>query len=468
MSAWAGGCLLFWGVVGWRYVRLTQAIRADEVIDEGPARVALEQIAMNLGIGIVPDLVVTKTQTSPFLLGVVRPQIVLPETLLRKLDDGELRAVLTHELVHWQRRDTWMGWVQVLVQGLFWFHPLVWWANGQLRHERECVCDETVLRAGRISPERYGESIFRVLTAARGRSLAAGSLVGVFERGARLQNRLENIMSHESSKREFGWASRLVLAVFAVAFLPMAPGVEAPQVEAQDRGAKAASGKQPAQSAYARIVSTTPEVGAAGVDPGLSEITVKFDRDMGKGMSWTGGPPLFPTLDKSRQPRWTDPRTCVLPVKLEAASYYRLGINSSSGQNFRSSDGVPAPPSVIYFTTMGASMETNARLRVPTIEKLEPENGAKDVDPATKALRATFSVPMGEGISWTGGGPLFPKIGKASWSADRLTCTLEVTLEPGHDYQLGLNSLGHINFQSEWGVPLTPMVYKFRTSSAGK
>lgn len=472
MSVWAGGCMLFWGVVGWRYGRLARALRSDEVIDEGPVRIALEQIAMDLKLRIVPELLVTKQATGPFLFGVIRPRIVLPEGLLGKLDDSELRAVLTHELVHWKRRDTWIGWAQVLVQGLFWFHPFAWWANGQLRHERECVCDETVLRVGRISPEQYGESIFRVLTAARGRSLAAGSLVGVFERGAKLQNRLENIMSHESSKREFGWGSRLALAVFAVTFLPMAPGgVDAPRVAAQDRGSKAADAGQAAKTSFPTIVSAIPGPGAAAVDPGLAEITVTFDRDMGKGMSWTGGPPLFPPIDRSRQARWTDARTCVLPVKLEMGNYYRLGINSTSNQNFRSSDGVPAPPSVIYFTTMGASMEINARLRIPTIEKLEPENGAMDVDPATQELRVTFNVPMGAGMSWTGGGPQFPKIveGKTgSWSSDRRTCTLPVSLEPGHDYQLGINSLSHINFQSEWGVPLKPVVYKFRTRGAGK
>jgi hypothetical protein len=33
----------------------------------------------------------------------------------------------------------------VLVQALFWFHPLVWWLNRRIRHEREKCCDETVI-----------------------------------------------------------------------------------------------------------------------------------------------------------------------------------------------------------------------------------------------------------------------------------------------------------------------------------
>jgi len=45
---------------------------------------------------------------------------------------------------------------------------------------------------------------------------------------------------------------------------------------------------------------------------------------------------------------------------------------------------------------------------------------------------------------------------------------LPVTLEPGHEYRLGFNSPSHINFQTEWGVPLEPVVYKFSTRRAEK
>src|SRR5262249_3228569 len=148
--------------------------------------------------------------------------------LMEKLDDTQLRAILTHEMVHWKHLDTIVGWLQVLAQGIFWFHPFVWLANRRLRHERECVCDESVLRLGQLTPEQYGESIGRVLTAARGRSVVAGSLVGVFERGEFLQNRLEEIMNFEPVGRRFNWAIWLGLAIFAVVFLPMSPGGKKP------------------------------------------------------------------------------------------------------------------------------------------------------------------------------------------------------------------------------------------------
>ena len=453
LAVWAGGCLVFWGAVVWRYVRLARAIRSGPAIDEGPVRIALERIALDLGLRHVPDLYATDLVTSPFLFGLFRPAIVLPCKLLHELSEMELRAVLTHELVHVQRFDTWVGWLQVLAQGVFWFHPFVWWANGQLRQARECACDENVLRLSPIEPQPYGESILRVLTASRGRSLAGGSLIGVFERGVQLQERLENIMNYKP-RRHFDWGSRLTLAAAALVLLPMSPG---------DAQTAAADRAQP------RIVKTSPQVGATDVAPGLQEITVTFDLDMAEGMSWTGGPPEFPPLDESRKPRWKDARTCGLPVKLEPGTYYRVGINSKSHQNFQSKSGVPARPTAIYFTTQGASEKVQALARIPEVISLEPENGAADVDPKTAQLRVTFNMPMGEGMSWTGGGPKFPEIPegkKPSWSKDRLNCTLPVALKPEHDYELGLNSASHKNFQSASGVPLKPVAYRFRTAAA--
>jgi len=454
MIGWTAGGLLFFSIVGGRYTRLVRAIRSVPAIDEGPLRVALEQLAIELQLSDVPDLRSTPLVTSPFLFGVRRPCIVLPEKALAELSEGELQAVLTHELVHFQRRDTWVGWLQVLAQGLFWFHPLVWWANSQLRHERESACDDTVLRSEQIEPQHYGESMVRVLTASRGRSLVAGSLVGVFERGVRFQERLEDIMNFEPRKREFGFGGRLLLAALAIGLLPMAPG---------------AVQSAPGDTPYPQIVKTKPQGGATGVDPDLKEITVTFDRDMSSGMSWTGVPPEFPPLDESRKAKWSDARTCVLPVKLEKGKFYRVGINDTRHVNFKSSTGAAAPPVVICFVTKGATAEVEKQLQTPQIVSLDPKNGAADVDPATQSLRVTFSIPMNAGMSWTGGGDGFPRRREGqepAWSGDGLTCTLPVALEPGHEYQLGLNSLSHNNFQSRWGVPLAPTTYKFRTQNA--
>ena len=225
------------------------------------------------------------------------------------------------------------------------------------------------------------------------------------------------------------------------------------------------------------IVSMSPTNDAKDVDPTIKELRVTFNVPMAGGFSWTGGGPNFPKTTGA--PRWTkDHKTCVLPVKLKPRWKYQLGLNSPSFKNFQSASGVPLEPVVYQFTTRGAGKAKDTAAAgdaekedatTPEIVSMNPPNGAKDVDPTIKELRVKFNVPMGEGFSWTGGGPNFPKTtGRPRWTKDHKTCVLPVKLEPGSDCELGLNSPSFKNFQSRSGVPLEPVAYQFTTRDAAK
>ena len=160
-------------------------------------------------------------------------------------------------------------------------------------------------------------------------------------------------MSFDPNKRRFGWLSRALLIGVALVLLPMA----ATRVQADKPGdatGTAAKENERPKTNWPTIVETSPKIGATEVDPATKEISVTFDRDMGGGMSWTGGGPDFPTVPEGSKAAWKDKRTCVLPVQLKGASYYRVGINSTSYQNFQSEQGVPAETAAIFFTTVGA------------------------------------------------------------------------------------------------------------------
>jgi hypothetical protein len=299
--------------------------------------------------------------------------------------------------------------------------------------------------------------------------------VGVFERGTKFQNRLEEIMNYKTGKRQYNWISRSIIIIFGILLLPMAAGITdlSSKETVADDSAVAIADKgtvttKPAISTpYPQIIKTIPDSNATDVDPDTNTLAVVFDRPMQKGMSWTGeGTPHFPATVKGVKPYWKDDTTCVLPVKLKKGKFYRLGLNSKSFRNFKSKDGMSLPPVVFCFVTKGASDKIKSRVKVPEITEMNPENGAGDVNAKTNVLKVTFNMPMGKGMSWTGGGPTFPGVvrGKrAKWSRDGKTCSLPVQLKPGINYKLGFNSLSHNNFQSKWGVPLKPVVYKFTT-----
>jgi hypothetical protein len=104
----------------------------------------------------------------------------------------------------------------------------------------------------------------------------------------------------------------------------------------------------------------------------------------------------------------------------------------------------------------------------PHVVRTIPPDGAEGVDPSLAAITATFDRPMK--ASWSFmlspefGQAGFPKkTGDASLSADALTVTLPVALQPNTTYELWLNRPGTSGFQSAEGSPLQPYRIRFTT-----
>ena len=230
-----------------------------------------------------------------------------------------------------------------------------------------------------------------------------------------------------------------------------------PDVVAPERETAASSQAAP------ELVSVSPEIGAMGVDPATAEIRVTFDQDMDTtGYAWTGSGEAYP--ETTAKPLWADARTCVLPVTLQGAKFYRVGINAKSYQSFRGVNGVPARDRVLYFATRGLPESEVNKLVPPVVVSLDPPNGATKVPPALTTLKITFDKPMGGGFAWCTIDDHFPETtGNASWSDDNTICTMPVNLKPNTVYRIGLN-VGRFNtFQSASGVPMEPVIWEVKT-----
>src|SRR5215211_2325918 len=86
--------------------------------------------------------------SSPVLVGLLHPTILLPADILIWTTVDERRAILLHEMVHAERRDHWANSLQAVLGAAFYFHPLVRYACKQFCIERELSCDESVLLFG--------------------------------------------------------------------------------------------------------------------------------------------------------------------------------------------------------------------------------------------------------------------------------------------------------------------------------
>ncbi len=101
--------------------------------------------------GMSPVRVRLCLDARPFALiyGIRRPTALLSTWMLEQLDESELEAVLTHELVHVSRNDYLVNWVAMVLRDAFFYLPTSRIAYRQLRCEKELACDDVVVQTTR-------------------------------------------------------------------------------------------------------------------------------------------------------------------------------------------------------------------------------------------------------------------------------------------------------------------------------
>lgn len=144
---------------------------------------------------------------SPFVFGVVKPNIYLP----MHMDEGTAAYVIAHERAHLARRDHWWKVLGYLVLALHWFNPLVWVAYILFCRDIELACDEKVVK-GLDGAARADYSQALLSCAAPGRAVAACPLA--FGEG-NIKMRVKSALHYK--KPAFWVAAAAVLAVVIVA-----------------------------------------------------------------------------------------------------------------------------------------------------------------------------------------------------------------------------------------------------------
>ena len=144
---------------------------------------------------------------SPFLFGVVQPNIYLP----MHMDEGTAAHVIAHERAHLARRDHWWKVLGYLVLALHWFNPLVWAAYILFCRDIELACDEKVVK-GLDGAARADYSQALLSCAAPRRAVAACPLA--FGEG-NIKTRVKSALHYK--KPAFWVAAVAVLAVVIVA-----------------------------------------------------------------------------------------------------------------------------------------------------------------------------------------------------------------------------------------------------------
>jgi bla regulator protein blaR1 len=217
-ALWAIGCgaFVFSWCIRWRRMRLV--VRAGSPVP--------------LAIGV--PVLSSPSIFEPGVFGVFRPVLLLPDGIAGRLAPAELQAIIAHELCHVRRRDNLSAMMHMIVEAVFWFHPLVWWLGTRLIAERERACDEDVLRGGNQA-EAYAEGILKVCELYLQSPLECASGVT----GSNLKKRIEAIMANRPKLNlNFSKKAGLVLAGLVAVATPVILGItHATELRAQAQSA---------------------------------------------------------------------------------------------------------------------------------------------------------------------------------------------------------------------------------------
>jgi bla regulator protein BlaR1 len=257
MIVWLSGFVAALGLWWWRWRRFSAAMRDAAPVSQGREVDALRRLEQIAGVRTPIRLLFSQGSVEPGIFGIGRPALVWPVGISQHLTDAHLEAIIAHEVWHVRRRDNLAAAVQMVVEAIFWFHPLVWWLGAQLIEERERACDEEVLRLGN-PPQVYAESILKTCEFCVGSPLVCISGVT----GADLKSRVVRIMQEPVARRlDLGKKLLLVVAgTMAVAGPLMFGLMQEPQRQAASPVAGAAS-KVPAFE----VASIKPDKSGTGM-----------------------------------------------------------------------------------------------------------------------------------------------------------------------------------------------------------
>ena len=214
----AGALFLIIGIIIGN-LRLWNTVRRLPFVTDQALLELFEESRRLMRVQTVVGLVVTDRVKSPILFGFIRPRILLPADLVRELPFERLRYIMLHEFAHLKRGDILTGWLMAFIQSLHWFNPLVWWAFGRMRFDRELACDEEVLsRVPEVELRHYGDVLIGMLERFN-HIYRLPAIAGILENKDQLKRRLVMIKKFRRPARREIIAFAVLLTVLSIGLL---------------------------------------------------------------------------------------------------------------------------------------------------------------------------------------------------------------------------------------------------------
>jgi beta-lactamase regulating signal transducer with metallopeptidase domain/predicted nucleic acid-binding Zn-ribbon protein len=219
------GAVAWWTLATARIVRFRRLLK-----DIRPApdewQLQTDELAERMGLTRRPSLSLVPGRVPPMLWAIGgRPRLLVPSELWKRMVADERTALLLHELAHLKRRDHWVRWLELVVGGLYWWHPVAWWARRCLREAEEQCCDAWVVSEMPNCRRTYANALLTAVEFVSGAPIAPAVASATSGSGhvSCLKRRLQMIVRAKTPKG-LSWAGRFAVLAMAALALPLAPG----------------------------------------------------------------------------------------------------------------------------------------------------------------------------------------------------------------------------------------------------
>jgi beta-lactamase regulating signal transducer with metallopeptidase domain len=254
-------CYVLMGhLAAWRLYRTTRGIRDSWIRD-------VEQLTKETGLSSALRVVESPAASTPVVLHLWRPIIVMPEASGR-WSRSRIRAVLLHEFAHIKRNDLHVQSIAQLACAVYWFNPLVWFAAHQLRVECERACDDFALQVG-TSRADYATHLFEIAREGSA-STTAYFGIGLAEYRSQLEQRLVAIMNPQTPRHSTTNLGRFIVAL---PMLLVALAAGAVQITARAIGIPVGVIKTPAPAI--QVIADTPQASTGGTQIDMHSVRME-------------------------------------------------------------------------------------------------------------------------------------------------------------------------------------------------
>lgn len=223
--------VLAWSLI--RVYRFNRLLTAESEVAPQKLQTAAMSVAQRLALSKTPTIYTTSARLSPMVWwagGKVR--IIIPQTLLDHMDASQQELILAHELAHVRRRDHFVRWVEWLCCVCFWWNPVVWLAQRNLRAMEEICCDEMVVSSLNTEPKCYANTLLSIVEFLAHPAIRPPAMASEINSGGILERRFRMIISKNTSKDS---SRRLQLLVLLLALIVLPLGM----AYAQDKNDRA-------------------------------------------------------------------------------------------------------------------------------------------------------------------------------------------------------------------------------------